>query len=183
VGRLGRPSIYPQTYIKKCFNSWYLGGRPNFPARVKEIIPEFEGRKPSTAQVHRWMVDGMWDAWADELDAKAMVLADDALVNKKAKMLIKHQEDAVKMAQKALDYLMVDGFDSSSAAVQAYFKSTEEQRKTAGFSDLLEKLDKMTNNEVEREIIEKLNRIRDNDQIIENKSKDVPQLEENIEEE
>jgi hypothetical protein len=101
------------------------------------------------------------------MDAKAMILVDDALVNKKAEMLRRHQKDAETLAEKALSYLKTDGFDSSSAAVQAYFRATEEQRKTAGFSDLLEKLDKMSNNDVENEIISKFNRIKENDQIIE----------------
>lgn len=171
---MSRPKIFPQTYIKKCFDVWYLSGRPSFPLRVKEIIPEYDGQKPSTSVIKRWMIDGMWDEWADEMDAKAMVLSNDALIHKKAKMLIRHQEDAVKLATKALDHLMVDGFDSSSAAVQAYFKSTEEQRKIEGFSDLLEKLDKLNNNEVERLIIDMLNRASDNDQIID--SQEVSEL-------
>lgn len=166
----GRPHIFPQTYIKKCFDVWYLGGRPSFPARIREIIPEYDGKKPSTSQIKRWIVAGMWDEWADDMDAKAMVLSNDALVNKKAKMLIRHQEDAVKIAAKALLHLVTEDFDSSSAAVQAYFKSTEEQRKTAGFSDLLERLDKMTNKDVEKEIIALLNRGADNDQIIDSEA-------------
>jgi hypothetical protein len=165
-----RPKTFPQTYIKKCFDVWYLGGRPNFPLRVKEIIPEYDGQKPSTSVIKRWMINGMWDEWADEMDARAMVLSNDALVNKKAKMLIRHQEDAMKIAEKALLHLVNQEFDSSSAAVQAYFKSTEEQRKTAGFSDLLERLDKMTNNDVEKEIIALLNRGSENDQIIDSEA-------------
>ncbi len=161
-----RAITYPQSYIKKCFNVWYLGGRPSFPGRVREIIPDYDGHKPSKIQIRRWMMDGAWDEWADEMDAKVEIQVSDALIDKKAQMLIKHQEDAKVLAEKALDYLKVDGFDSSSAAVNAYFKATEEQRKTAGFSDLLERLDKMTNNEVEREIIDRLNRAADNDQII-----------------
>jgi hypothetical protein len=98
---------------------------------------------------------------------------DDGLINKKAQMLLRHQEDAIKLANKAHDYLLKEGFDSASAAVQAYFKATEEQRKTAGFSDLLERMEKMSNNEVERLIVEKFNRIKENDQIIEIESEDI----------
>jgi hypothetical protein len=162
-------SIYDQNYIRQCFDAWYLSGRPTAPRDIKSVIPVFEptGKKPSPAQIRRWVVEGAWDVWADELDAKAMILLDDGLVNKKAEMLKRHQKDAEVLAKKALEHLRVDGFDSSSAAVSAYFKATEEQRKTAGFSDLLERLDKMTNNDVEKEIISKLNRIKENDQIIE----------------
>ncbi len=165
---------YPQSYIKQCFNVWYLAGRPNGILRLKEIIPEFDGHKPSKAQLKRWMIDGMWDEWADDMDSKAMVLSHEGLINKKAKLLMKQQKDAEKLAEKALKYLTDTGFDSSSAAVNAYFKATEEQRKAEGFSDLLEKMDKLSNNDVERMIIEKLSRILENDQIID--SEEIPEL-------
>ena len=68
---------------------------------------------------------------------------------------------------------MRQGFDSAASAVQGFFRGLEEQRKTAGFSDLLEKLDKMTNNDVEMEIIKLLNRASDNDQVVDVESEDV----------
>ena len=172
---------YDQDYIKKCFDIWYLSGRPSQPKRLQELLPPYEQlghkpKRPSTAIIKSWMVKGAWDSWADDLDARAIQVSDTELVNKKAQMLIKHQEDAKVIAAKALDYLKVDGFDSSSAAVNAYFRATEEQRKTAGFSDLLERLDKMTNNEVEKNIIDLLNRASENDQIIDTESQDIPEL-------
>lgn len=115
----------------------------------------------------------MWDVYADEMDVKVAVVTDADLINKKAEMLKKHQNDAMLVASKALEHIIKDGFDSSAAAVHAYFKSTEEQRKTAGFSDLLEKLEKMTNNEVEQQIINLLNRASENDQIVDVESTDV----------
>jgi hypothetical protein len=165
---------YPQDYIKACFDAWYLNGRPTTPSGIKRIIPiSPNGKAPSTATINRWVVNGMWDIIADEMDVKALSIVDDGLINKKAQMLLRHQEDAIKLANKAHDYLLKEGFDSASAAVQAYFKATEEQRKTAGFSDLLERMEKMSNNEVERLIVEKFNRIKENDQIIEIESEDI----------
>lgn len=159
---------YSQNYMRQCFDAWYLAGRPSIPARVREIIPENEdGRKPVPSLIGKWMIQGMWDERADELDARAMEKVDNKLVDKKAKILIKHQEAAAKIQVKALEKMLADGFDSSAAAVNAYFRATEEERKTQGFSDLLERLDKMTNNDVEREIREKLQRIKENNQMIE----------------
>jgi len=165
---------YSQDYRKKCFDSWYLAGRPNMPEKIKQVIPPDEdGRIPSTAVLRRWIVDGMWDEWADTLDAKAIQISDTQLINKKAEMLIRHQEDAKVIAEEALSYLKEKGFDSANSAVSGYFKATEEQRKTAGFSDLLERLDKMCNNDVEQEIINKLRRIQENDQIVEVDAEDI----------
>ena len=147
-------------------------------AHLREIIPDFDGQKPSTIQIRRWMIDGMWDEWADDMDSKAMVLSNQGLINKKAKLLMQQQKDAEKIAKMSLDYLVEEGFDSSSAAVNAYFRATEEQRKMEGFSDLLEKMEKFSNDDVERLIIDMLNRAADNDQIIDTDL--VPELEENI---
>ena len=162
-----RTAIYNQNYIKKCFDAWYLAGRPNTPTGIRRIIPEHEsGKKPSTRTIYYWSVNGSWDLWADEMDARVAVLADENLVQQKAQMLRVHQEQAKEVSLKALEHIRKDGFDSSSSAVQAFFRGLEEQRKTAGFSDLLERLEKMTNNQVEQEIIALLNRASDNDQII-----------------
>lgn len=170
----GRPKIFSQDYIKSCFNAWYLNGRPDAPTALRRIVPPNpDGSTPSVSLIKKWRVMGAWDAWADDLDTKVYEKDDKLLINKKAAMLKKHQEDAAKVSKKALEYILQDGFDSASSAVQAFFKGMEEQRKTAGFSDLLEKLDKFTNNEVEAEIVKLLNRASDNDQIIDSELEDV----------
>lgn len=173
-------TIYDQDYINLCFNEWYLHGRPANPNAIRKLLPEHPtGRTPSLDLIKRWVIYGAWDTRADELDAKVQQKNDVALINTKAKMLRKHLEQAEKVSAKALEHLLLEGFDSSSAAVQAFFKGLEEQRKTQGFSDLLERLDKMTNNDVEREIIGLLNRASENDQIIDTVSEDVENETEN----
>jgi len=175
---------FSQEYIKSCFDAWYLNGRPNTPAGIKRILPEHpSGHLPSTSMINQWITRGAWDAWADELDAQVYQKDDKLLINKKAAMLRRQLEKSEKIANKAYEHILADGFDSTSSAVQAFFKGMEEMRKVAGFSDLLEKLDKMTNNEVEREIITLLNRASANEQVIDSDAEDVPlQIEDNTEE-
>lgn len=166
--------LWDQEYQRRCFDAWYLNGRPNMPIRIREIIPpNNEGKKPTAAKIRAWLATGAWDMLADDLDVKVQEKSDQFLVNEKAKMLRRHQADAIKLADKAKDYLLSEGFDTASSASQTYFRATEEQRKTAGFSDLLERLDKMTNNDVEREIVALLSRSAENEQIIETEAKDV----------
>jgi hypothetical protein len=168
------PKLWNQEYQRKCFDAWYLNGRPNLPARIREIIPpDRDGRKPGMKVIRSWVNGGSWDMMADELDVKVEEQANLSLINAKAEMLRRHQVDAIKLADKAREYLLKEGFDSASSASQTYFRATEEQRKTAGFSDLLERLDKMTNNEVEREIIALLNRGSENEQIIDSETSDI----------
>lgn len=171
-------AIYSQDYIKKCFDAWYLAGRPSRPSDVQEIIPEsILGTKPHISQIRTWIVQGAWDAWADELDAQAYRKDDELLINAKAQMLREHLEQAKQVSAKAKEYILKEGFDSASSAVQAFFKGLEEQRKTQGFSDLLEKLEKMTNNDVEREIIALLNRASENDQVVDTVAEDIEEKE------
>jgi len=168
------PQIFSQDYIKACFNAWYLAGRPDAPTALRRIVPvNPDGKTPSVSLIKRWRVMGAWDAWADDLDAKVYQKDDKLLINKKAAMLRKQQDETEKVSAKALSHLIQEGFDSSNAAVQAFYKGHEEVRKIAGFSDLLEKLDKLTNNEVEAEIVKLLNRASDNDQIIDSELEDV----------
>lgn len=181
---MSRAKRWSKNYRRRCFDAWYLQGRSNVPAHILEIIPpDDDGTKPTVLTVRKWYLNGGWDLLADDLDVKVEEKANISLINQKAAMLKRHQQDAVKLADKARDYLLLEGFDSASAAAQTYFRATEEQRKTAGFSDLLERLDKMTNNDVEREIVALLSRSEANEQIIETEAEDVDTVSpENIEE-
>jgi hypothetical protein len=172
-------TIYTQDYINKCFNSWYLSPeRSSTPSAIRKILPEHpSGRLPSFSQIERWMIAGAWNARADELDAAVLAKNDKVLINTKAQMLRKHTKQAEDVTSKALDYILKEGFDNASSAVQAFYRGLEEQRKTQGFSDLLEKLDKMTNNDVEREIVALLNRASENDQVVEVEAEDIPEIE------
>jgi hypothetical protein len=171
-------TIYTQDYINKCFNTWYLSERPKTPQAIRNILPEHpSGRLPSFSVIERWVIAGAWDARADELDAAVLAKNDKVLINTKAQMLRKHTKQAEDVTSKALDYILKEGFDSASSAVQAFYRGLEEQRKTQGFSDLLEKLDKMTNNDVEREIVALLNRASENDQVVEVEAEDIPEIE------
>lgn len=160
-------SSFSDSYKKQCFDAWYLAGRPSEISRIRSMLPPNEyGDVPSLSALNRWRSEMAWEMYADDLDSRAIQISDNNLIATKVAMLKQHQEDAATIAKKALETIKSDGFDSSASAVTAYFRATEEQRKTAGFSDLLERLDKMTNNDVEAEIRALLSRASANDQIV-----------------
>lgn len=160
-------SSFSDSYKKQCFDAWYLAGRPSEISKVRSMLPPNEyGDVPSLSALNRWRSEMAWEMYADDLDSRAIQISDNNLIATKVAMLKQHQEDAATIAKKALETIKADGFDSSASAVTAYFRATEEQRKTAGFSDLLERLDKMTNNDVEAEIRALLSRASANDQIV-----------------
>lgn len=165
---------YSDDYKEKCFQAWYASGRPTSLARTLDIIPEDEfGRKPVRSLIDAWQKDMMWGARADDLDSKAIAIAEDALIMQKADMLKRQAENAGKLAAKAFDELISEGFDSSSAAVNAYFRATEEERMTRGISDMIVKMSKMNDPQLADTIIEMLRRANENDQIIDSAPVDV----------
>lgn len=162
--------IYSDNYKKICFDAWVMNSRPTMD-RLRELIPaDNYDRKPNPAELRKWRKNLDWDMKADIVDAKVEEQSLDLLVQKKHELLKVQLEQVTKVSKKALDYLMAEedgGFDSSASAVQAFYRGMEEQRKIAGFSDLLEKLESMTNNQVRDEIIALITRGADNNQIIE----------------
>jgi hypothetical protein len=165
---------YSDDYKEKCFQTWYASGRPTSAARTLDILPEDEfGRKPVRSLVEVWRKDLMWDARADDLDSKAIAIAEDALIMQKAEMLKRQAERAGKLAEKAFDELVTEGFDSSAAAVNAYFRATEEERMTRGISDMIVKMSKMNDADLADTVLDLLRRANENDQIIDSAPVDV----------
>lgn len=136
-------------------------------AKTRDILPEDEkGRKPNYPMISKWLKDLEWHERADELDARAMILVDEALVNQKAEMLKRQAMDAFAIANKAREFILDEGFDTAASAVNAYFKATEEERITRGMGDFIAKLSKMNDNEIQNEIIKLTNRAADSGQIV-----------------
>lgn len=123
-------------------------------------------RQPSRATVIKWFRVYGWNERADRLDAKAMAKVENTLINKKAYLLQHQAEKAFALANKAHDHLMTGTFDSSAAAVNAYFRATEEVRKVIGLSDLLQRLGEMSDEEVQEEIKRRLIRASEAEQVI-----------------
>ena len=158
---------YSSEYQTMCFNAWYLGGRPTGPSKILAIIPKDEnGRKPNRRQIQIWRLDMNWDFKADELDARAMTLSDDYVVTKKTEMLKRHADNANSIAMKALTALVSGSFDTSAAAVNAYFRATEEERLSLGLGETLKKLSKMSDGDLKDEIMKQLRRASEAGQVI-----------------
>lgn len=159
---------YNPEFIEKCFVIWYgQERRPSTYYGMAQIMPEDEfGRKPGISTVKKWYLNG-WEARASELDSKAIEIVETTLITKKAALLQKQAEDAFLLSQKAHEFLISGTFDSSAAAVNAYFKATEEVRIVIGISDFLKRLGKMTDDEVQDEIRKRFIRLSEAGQTLE----------------
>lgn len=159
---------YTQEFRDRCFTAWYSAGRPSVLADHHDIFPVDEnGRKPVISVLKVWRRKYGWDIHADALDTKAIQIRDDYLVVRKADILKKQANDAILIADKALNYLVSGTFDSSASAVSAYFKSTEEVRMAIGISELIEKMSKMSEDELKDEIAKRLKQASEAGQVIE----------------
>ncbi len=158
---------YNDDYIQTIKQIWYKAGHPNFMVKVIDLIPEDEyGRKPDTFLIQRWRTERMWDAWADEIDSRAMAIVEDGIIAEKAAMLQRQADVAKRLQDAGMAYLEEEGFDTASSAVQAVVRGAELERTSRGIGEMLVKMSKMNDTELQGEIIKYLNRASENNQII-----------------
>lgn len=158
---------YSPEYIERCFRAWMGAGHPYQLGRDMSIYPEDEtGRVVGIPTLRLWRKKYGWEERAADIEQKAIEQADLAMVDVKANILKQQFEDAQKIAAKALFYLTTEEFDSSASAVSAYFRSTEEQRRSVGISEIIEKMTKMSDTELEEELRKRIQRATDAGQLI-----------------
>lgn len=143
---------YPDDYPEKCFQFWYAAGKPSLNRKLCQQLPKVDGRTPNIRTIMDWARNYNWKGRAEDLDVKALQLSDQNLLSRKVKMLDEIAKDAEKIQKKALDYLMTEGFDSAASAVQAAFKSFETRMSTAGLSEAILNMSKLSKDELLRKI-------------------------------
>lgn len=158
---------FPEDYIEKCFTVWVGADRPTTDRLIKILPENQDGHKPSVTTLQVWKRKYDWYGRADKINAQALEKANEFIITKKSELLIKQFNEALKVSDVAFAHLISGTFDSSSAAVQAFFRGLEEQRKVVGISDMLEKMSKMNDEEIRQEIISRIRRASEAEQVIE----------------
>lgn len=149
---------FTDEYKEQCFNAWVLAGCPPM-SQTQGVLPDDPtGRRPNVATISRWMTEYNWRIRAEEIQTEALARVHDQLVDTKAQLLKSQFENAKALRQKALDQLLADGFDNSNAAVQAYFKSAQEERILLGVAEFAERVGVMTNEQLKEAIKEEIER-------------------------
>ena len=159
MGKTPNAIPYTETYKESCFQAWYSAGCPGKIPQVRDIIPEDEyGRKPSHRLLRLWRDEMGWDWRRDVLDAKAIEIVDDELVQQRVLMLREQAAKGRNLQKMGMEYLEEVGFDSSSSAVSAVIRGAELERSSRGLSDTLLKLSKMSDEQLTREVASLLER-------------------------
>ena len=164
---------YSSDFIERCFITWY--SHPERPATyysMSKIMPKDEyGRQPSPMMVKKWYL-GNWMKRADELDKKALQIVDTDLITQKVQMLQRQAETGAMLQHLGMSYLISGSFDSASAAVQAVIRGAELERQSRGIGEIHARMVKMTDTELESEILNKIRRASEAGQIIEGEEVD-----------
>ena len=161
---------FTDAYIEQCFTVWYSMGQPTNMQILQDAVPETpEGRKPGIQMLRQLRDTYGWNERADVLNAKAIEVVEHQLIDQKATMLKRQAEQALQIANLARDHLVENGFDTSSSAVSALFKATEEERIVRGVSEMMIKISKMSPEELMQEAAKLLKR---NSEVIEGETVD-----------
>lgn len=152
--------------MEKCKVFWYSNGRHGSDTRIHKLLKENDfkdehGRIPSVAQIGNWRAEYGWDAWADIMDAKANEEVEMDLIANKARMLKEQAQRGFDIQVMGMNYLKLEGFDSSSAAVQAVIRGAELERTSRGIGEMILKMAKMSDADLKDEIIKRLQRATD----------------------
>ena len=151
---------YDENYKEKCKTLWYALGRVEPMQLVRKLkedkTTDEHGRIPTNIMVAKWMRELSWHIWADEMDAKAMVLVEDDLIMRKVAMLKEQANRGFELQIMGMKSLREDGFDSSSSAVQAVKVGVDIERTARGIGEMILKLAKMDDdtlvNEIQKEL-------------------------------
>jgi len=168
----GQTSVreFTDDYIERCFEVWYSMNQPTNMQILQDAIPETpEGRKPGIQMLRQLRDTYAWNERADVLNVKAIEVVEHQLIDQKATMLKRQAEQALQIANLARDHLVENGFDTSSSAVSALFKATEEERIVRGVSEMMIKISKMSPEELMQEAAKLLKR---NSEVIEGETVD-----------
>lgn len=159
---------YSPSFIETCFITWYKHPeRPVTYYAMSKIMPKDEyGRQPSISSVKKWYLDS-WARRADELDSKAIQIIDNDLIYQKVQMLQRQAEYGATLQHLGMNYLISGSFDSAASAVQAVIRGAELERQSRGIGEIHARMVKMTDAELEADIIKDIIRASNAGQIIE----------------
>jgi hypothetical protein len=140
---------YSDAYLESLFENWYARGGPEYKVFVREGCPADEyGRTPHHTQISVWASDYRWQERKEALNARALELAEENLIENQVQMWKRHADFAQQVGKTAYDYILEHGFDSSASAIQALKWAQEEERITRGADAFYKSVKNKSNDEL-----------------------------------
>jgi len=152
--------VFPPSYRDEIFVLWYSMGKPH--ARVLySKIPTCEevDQKPSYEHLHEWVTSTEFRERAAVLDEQVMAQINSRMIAEKVEMLNRHADVATTMQDMAMRYL-ADHKDELgiSPAVRLLVAGVEIERESRGIATTVEKITRMSDQDLEGEIQKLLER-------------------------
>lgn len=157
--RRDRTSSYSDDYKQVAFQIWYSNNRPSATALKKMLPSDEKNRIPTEMIISQWM--DIWNEDADRLDLEVKKSIDLDLVSQRAEMLKRQAQNARFIQDKAMEYLTAHGFDKAGDAIRGLVEGTRIERESRGLGEALDRIFKMDDEALRKELEYLLNRDRD----------------------
>lgn len=157
--RRDRTASYSDDYKQIAFQIWYSNDRPNATILRKLLPPDEKNRIPIEVVICQWM--DVWNEEADTLDIEVKKKIDLDLVSQRAEMLKRQAQNAQIIQDKAMTYLNQHGFDKAGDAIRGLVEGTRMERESRGLGEALDRIFKMDDEALRKELEYLLNRDRD----------------------
>lgn len=143
--------LFSDDYKRKLFQLWYQKGKPSVPVLCNNI-PDDWGGIPHVKTLSKWIHDD-FVPMADRLDEEVEIQLRNRLVSEKLEMLARHAQLGMEMQNLAVEYLEKHKEDiTSAAAVRLLVEGWRIERESRGIPTALEKLSKMSDDELLDEV-------------------------------
>lgn len=139
---------YDDTYKEKIYTIWVSANQPTVSKLEKIIPPNDDGDTPSAPVLQRWIAEDAWVERAHDIRVRAQQVIDDELVRVRVEMLRRHADLGKELAVQGFEHLRVNGFDSSSSAVQAIKLGIQTERDSLGVELGLTKVVQMSDQDL-----------------------------------
>jgi prophage DNA circulation protein len=119
-----------------------------------KLIPLDErGRQAGATQIRHW-IESEWHQWRDAMNAELSTKTETELLNRKIE-IIKEQLNQTRVVRNQAYAAIKDGkFDTSAAAVSAFFRASQEERGLMQIEKVIEDLAKLQTNDLQTQFRE-----------------------------
>jgi DNA polymerase I-like protein with 3'-5' exonuclease and polymerase domains len=146
-------TVFEDGYRDKVFTIWYAMGKPIAKYLLQQIPLSEAGKKPSIEAVISWIKSEEFQSRASLLDEQVMSQINQKMIAEKVEMLNRHADVGIQMQNMAMTYLQEHKEDLGiSASVRLLVAGVEVERESRGIATTVEKIGRMSDTELEKEI-------------------------------
>lgn len=139
---------FSDDYKRELFYIWYNASKPG-PKGLLEIISSdpVSGNKPSERLIETWITND-FKPMALDFDQSANDQMRERAIALKVEMHERHAEVGKELQSMGIEFLREYGVNDAKTAVRAVIVGSELEAKNRGVGDILDAINKMTNDEV-----------------------------------